>query len=107
MEAIGRQSGFDHFAKRACVVIGNPTRELQNLRTANWLGVDKILRVFYVDFGKFSGKLVRQADDVARHKIPAERHDKTRADLSLSTLFRVQAISKRLKDMQRNCDFSV
>jgi hypothetical protein len=51
--------------------------------------------------------LIVKTDDVAGDEVAAEWHDETRADLCLNTLFGAQAISERLKDMQRNCDFSV
>src|ERR1041385_6434358 len=103
----GRECGLDHFTERARVVIGNPTRELQDFGIANWLDVDEILRVFNIYFSKFSRKFVKKADDVTGYEIASERHEEARADFCLNALFGSQAIGKRLKDMQRNCDFSV
>ena len=54
-----------------------------------------------------TGKFVKETDDVTGYQISSEWHDEACADLRLVTLFGTQAISKRLKDMQRNCDFSV
>jgi hypothetical protein len=80
---------------------------LQDLVIADWFGVDQILRVFNVDLVKLSRKFIMKADDVTRYQIPSEWYDEARADFGLNALFGTQAISKRLKDMQRNCDFSV
>jgi hypothetical protein len=80
---------------------------LQDLGIADGLGVDERVRVLNVDFAKLRWKLIVKTDDVTGDEVAAEWHDETRADLCLNTLFGAQAISERLKDMQRNCDFSV
>src|SRR6185295_18810110 len=103
----GRKRRSDHFAERASVVIRDPARELQDLGIADWLGVDERVRILYIDFAKLGWKLIVKTDDVTGDEIAAERHDEARADFCLNTLFGAQAISERLKDMQRNCDFSV
>jgi hypothetical protein len=65
------------------------------------------VRVFNVYFAKLRWKFIVKADDVSGHQISPEWDDQANTDLGLQTLFGTQAIGKRLKDMQRNCDFSV
>ena len=80
---------------------------MQDFGIADWFSIDKRVRVFYINFAQLGRELLVKTDDVAGDEIAAEWDDEARADLCLNTLFGAQAISERLKDMQRNCDFSV
>ena len=102
-----RQRGFDHLAERAGIVIGDPTRELQDLGTANRSRVDQDLRVFDVEFSQIFGKLVEKVDDVGSDDIPSQWNYDTSADLCFSTLVGSQSVSKCLQYVKRDCDFGI
>jgi hypothetical protein len=80
---------------------------LQDLGIADRFGIDERVCVFHIEFAKLRRQFIVKTDDVSRDQIAAEWHHEARADLCLNALFGAQAIGKRLKDMQRNCDFSV
>ena len=80
---------------------------MQDLRIANRTSVDKFLCFFDVCFGKTGSEILAQIENVASDDTAAQWHDQTRADFSLSTLFRSQPVSECLKYMKRNGNFSV
>ena len=74
------QNGFQRDFRRAAVVIGNPARELQDLRRDERLRADDFENGFEIGVRRFLGERGDAAENLAR----AERHLHAAADLDLS-----------------------
>ncbi len=74
------QNGFQRGFRRAAVVIGNPARELQDLRRDERLGADDFQNWFEIGVRGFFG----EGGDATKNFSRAERHLHAAADLDLS-----------------------